>query len=317
MTRVAAIDCGTNSIRLLVADVGPDGSAREVTRRMEVVRLGHGVDRTGRIAPQSLARTLAMTRTYAAQCDDLGVDRVCFVATSAARDARNALDFVEGVREAFGPRGVTPEVVSGAEEAGLSFAGATAGLAAAGITGPYVVVDLGGGSTEFVRGDSFVEAACSVDIGCVRMTERHLIADPPSPQQIEAARADIDAALRRAEASVGFAGVAALIGLAGSVTTVTAHALHLDGYDRDRIHLARPPVADLLAACDDLLHRTLAQRAELGFMHAGRIDVIGAGALVWSRIVQRVVASSPLAEVITSEHDILDGIALRAAAPLA
>jgi exopolyphosphatase/guanosine-5'-triphosphate,3'-diphosphate pyrophosphatase len=312
--RVGAIDCGTNSIRLLVADVDTaTGTLVDVVRRMEVVRLGHGVDRTGVIAPEAMARTLAMTREYAAQCRELGAVRVRFVATSASRDARNAQDFVDGVRRAFEEEygsTVLPEVVSGHEEASLSFRGATGGLVARGVTGPYLVVDLGGGSTELVRGTQDVGAARSVDIGCVRMTERHLRSDPPTDEEIAAATVDIEAAIDVAEAEVPLVGVHALVGLAGSVTTITAHALGLAAYDSDAIHLSRLPVADVLAAADDLLHRTRAERAALPFMHPGRVDVIGAGALVWSRIVERVAREAGVTEVITSEHDILDGIAL-------
>src|SRR3954463_8163743 len=224
--RVGAIDCGTNSIRLLVADVDPGtGALTGVVRRMEIVRLGHGVDRTGVIAPESMERTLAVTREYAAACRELGAAAVRFVATSASRDADNAADFIEGVRAAFVEHygsEVSPEVVSGDEEASLSFAGATGGLAAQGVSGPYLVVDLGGGSTELVRGTDHVEAARSVDIGCVRMTERHLVSDPPTDEEIAAATRDIDAALDLAESTVPFEGVATLVGLAGSVTTITA-----------------------------------------------------------------------------------------------
>ena len=312
--RVGAIDCGTNSIRLLVADVDTaTGTLTDVVRRMEVVRLGYGVDRTGVIAPEAMERTLAMTREYAAQCRQLGAARVRFVATSASRDARNARDFVDGVRRAFEEeygRTVLPEVVSGHEEASLSFRGATGGLLARGVTGPYLVVDLGGGSTELVRGTEDVGAARSVDVGCVRMTERHLRSDPPTAEEIAAATMDIEAAIDVAEAEVPLAGVHALVGLAGSVTTITAHALGLPEYDSDVIHLSRLPVADVLSAADDLLHRTRAERAALPFMHPGRVDVIGAGALVWSRIVERVATEAGITEVITSEHDILDGIAL-------
>ena len=317
--RVGAVDCGTNSIRLLVADVDPrTGELRDVLRRMEVVRLGLGVDRTGVIAAESMERTLRMTRAYAAQCRELGASRVRFVATSASRDARNAADFIDGVRAAFHEQwgaDVLPEVVTGHEEASLSFRGATAGLASHGVPGPYLVVDLGGGSTEFVRGTDQVDAATSVDVGCVRMTERHLLSDPPSAAEIEAATADIDHAIDAAAGVVPFSGVGALVGLAGTVTTVTAHALGLPTYDPVRIHLSRLPVARVLAACTDLLHRSHAERAALPFMHEGRVDVIGAGALLWGRIVERVAEASGITEVVTSEHDILDGIALSAASP--
>jgi len=312
--RVGAIDCGTNSIRLLVADVDPETwSLRDVLRRMEIVRLGHGVDRTGVIAPESMERTLTMTREYAAQCRELGASRARFVATSASRDARNAHEFIDGVRAAFREHfgaEVSPEVVTGDDEAELSFTGATGGLAAQAVPGPYLVVDLGGGSTEFVRGTAHAEAALSVDIGCVRMTERHLVSDPPKAEEIEAATRDIDAAVARAEAVVPFDGVQALVGLAGTVTTITAHALHLPAYDPARIHLSRSPVDDVLRASDELLAMTHAQRAALPYMHPGRVDVIGAGALVWRRIVERVADRAGITEVIASEHDILDGIAL-------
>jgi exopolyphosphatase/guanosine-5'-triphosphate,3'-diphosphate pyrophosphatase len=312
--RVGAIDCGTNSIRLLVADVDPgNGALSEVRRRMEIVRLGHGVDRTGVISDESMERTLSMTRTYAAECRELEASRVRFVATSASRDARNAADFIEGVGRAFEEHWgaeVVPEVVTGDEEATLSFAGATGGLAAHGVPGPYLVVDIGGGSTEFVRGTSHVEAARSVDVGCVRMTERHLHSDPPTREEIEAATADVDRAIDEAAATVPLSGIHALVGLAGSVTTITAHALRLPRYDAERIHLSRLPVEQVVAACTDLLGMNQAERAALPYMHEGRVDVIGAGALVWRRVVERVADAAGITEVITSEHDILDGIAL-------
>ena len=240
--RVASVDCGTNSIRLLVADVAPDGTLRDVVRRMEIVRLGQDIDRTGVIAPEAMERTLGATREYAAQCRELGVERVRFVATSASRDARNAADFVAGVRDAFGDLDVSPEVVAGDAEAWFSFAGATGDLTAHGIPGPYLVVDLGGGSTELVRGTTDVEAARSVDVGSVRMTERHLHSDPPTADQVEAARADVRAALDVVEETVDLTGIGAVVGLAGSITTITAHALGLSAYDPARIHLARIPV---------------------------------------------------------------------------
>ena len=313
MTRVAAVDCGTNSIRLLVADVDPGSSAlADVARRMEVVRLGLGVDRTGRIDPVAMQRTLATAREYAGQCRELGAQKVRFVATSASRDASNAEEFVSGVRDAFSHYGIAPEVISGDEEAALSFRGATGDLRAHGIPGPYLVVDLGGGSTEFVRGEAVVEAARSVDIGCVRMTERHLRSDPPTANEIAAAVRDIDHAIDQAEERVHFTGTESLVGLAGSVTTITAHALRLTQYDAARIHLTELTPDVVMAACQDLLGMTREQRAELGFMHPGRVDVIGAGALVWHEVVRRLAALG-VKRVVTSEHDILDGIALSVA----
>jgi exopolyphosphatase/guanosine-5'-triphosphate,3'-diphosphate pyrophosphatase len=312
VTRVGAVDCGTNSIRLLVAEIDETGSLTDVVRRMEVVRLGAGVDRTGAIEPEAMARTLAMARQYAGQCRELGAEAVRFVATSASRDASNADEFVAGVREAFADFGTPPEVVTGDEEATLSFRGATGGLRARGIPGPYLVVDLGGGSTEWVRGEATVESACSMDIGSVRLTERHLHADPPRADEIAAAVRDIDAALDRAAEAVDLTGIGSLVGLAGSVTTITAHALGLQTYEPDRIHLAELSSSRVLAACQDLLHRTREQRAALGFMHPGRVDVIGAGALVWHQVVQRL-AGLGVGRVVTSERDILDGIAASAA----
>jgi exopolyphosphatase/guanosine-5'-triphosphate,3'-diphosphate pyrophosphatase len=301
--RVAGIDCGTNSIRLLVADV-VDGRLVDVTRRMEIVRLGQGVDRTGRFADEALERTFGALDDYVTQIRSLGAERVRMVATSATRDAANRDVFVDGVRERLG---VPPEVVSGDVEAALSFSGATADLSAAAAAAPYLVCDIGGGSTEFVLGDAGgVRAARSVDVGCVRMTERHLRHDPPTPEQIAAARSDIEAALDEVAASVPIGDAASLIGLAGSVTTVTALALGLAGYDPERIHHARVSREDVHAVAERLLAMDHAARAALSVMHPGRVDVIGAGALV----LDTVMARGRFSEVIASEHDILDGIAL-------
>ena len=308
---MAAIDCGTNSIRLLVADVDPGaGTLVDLHRSNEVVRLGQGVDRTGVLAPEALARTLAAARGYQAVCDDLGVEAVRFVATSATRDARNRDEFVAGVRDALG---VDPEVIAGDEEARLSFRGAT-GVLASRFDGPFLVVDLGGGSTELVLGTDAPEAALSMDVGSVRLTERHLHDDPPTPAQVAAADADVHAALDAAAAVVPLGRTVTLVGLAGSVTTLTAHALRLDRYDRDRIDGAVLGVDDVLAACEDMLARTRDERAALPYLHPGRVDVIGAGALVWRDVVARVrdevaAAGGALTQVVTSEHDILDGIA--------
>ena len=311
MTRVAAIDCGTNSIRLLVADVDPvAGTLVDLHRSAHVVRLGEGVDRTGELAPAALERTLAQTRRLAAVCDELGVEAVRFVATSATRDARNREQFVAGVHAALG---VEPEVVSGEQEAALSFRGAVGALGAQ-HPAPYLVVDLGGGSTELVLGTTTPEASWSMDVGSVRLTERHLHGDPPTAAEVAAARADVTAALDEAVAEVPVGRTRTLVGLAGSLTTVTAHALGLRSYDRDRIDGSVLSVEAVLAACDDLLHAPRARRAALGFMHPGRVDVIGAGALVWHDVVERVrdevtAAGGALQHVVTSEHDILDGIA--------
>lgn len=312
--RVGAIDCGTNAIRLLVADGRVDGQGRtrlvDVVRRMEIVRLGHGIDRTGVISPSAMARTLIAAADYADQCRSLGVEAVRFVATSASRDAGNADEFVAGVRHAFGDIDVAPEVITGRAEAALSFRGATGDLRAGGFSGPYLVVDLGGGSTELVRGTDTVDASCSIDVGCVRISERHLAGDPPTPAEITAAATDVAAALTAGVGAVGLAGIETVVGLAGSITTITAHALGLTAYQPSAIHLAPLTVAQHLAASAELLAMPRAERAALGFMHPGRVDVIGAGALVWMEVLGLVSRASPQATVITSEHDILDGIAL-------
>ncbi|WP_141578256.1 Ppx/GppA phosphatase family protein [Actinomadura sp. WMMA1423] len=313
MTRVAAIDCGTNSVRLLIADIaatGGDGEGggalTDVERRMEIVRLGEGVDRTGRLSPAALERTFTAMRGYARLIerhgDGHGPIKTRVVATSATRDAENRADFVSGVVDIFG---VVPEVISGDEEAGLSFTGATRELAKLRPARPYLVVDIGGGSTEFVLGSSSADAARSIDIGCVRMTERHLRDDPPSPEQISNAAADIDAALAAVRETVPVDEARTLVGLAGSVTTVAGIALDLPHYEADRIHLARITAGQVHEVTRRLLHATRAERAEFGVMHPGRVDVIGAGALILDRIMREYGFGA----VVVSEHDILDGIA--------
>ncbi|MFI6621029.1 exopolyphosphatase [Streptomyces sp. NPDC050528] len=313
MTRVAAVDCGTNSIRLLVADVDPaTGQLVDLDRRMTIVRLGQGVDKTGRLAPEALERTFAACRDYAAIIKELGAERVRFVATSASRDASNRDDFVRGVLDILG---VEPEVITGDEEAELSFTGATAELTGRDdLAKPYLVVDIGGGSTEFVVGDDAVRAGRSVNIGCVRMTERHLVrdgkvTDPPTPDQITAMRADIEAALDLAEETVPLREARTLVGLAGSVTTVSAIAQNLPEYDTEAIHHSRVSYDRVREITESLLRSTHAERAAIPSMHPGRVDVIGAGALVLLSIMERIGAS----EVVVSEHDILDGIAFKAA----
>lgn len=298
--RVAALDCGTNSLRLLVADL--DGAAKaDVHREMRVVRLGQGVDRTGMLAPEALERTRVALVDYAATCRALGVQRTRLVATSATRDAGNRDVFVALVEEVLG---VPPEVVSGDEEAALSFRGATAGLDPS--DGPFAVTDIGGGSTEVVLGTTDVEASLSVDVGCVRLTERHLHDDPPTAAQVAAARADVDAALERVAAVVPAGSARTAVGLAGSVTTVAALALELPSYQPERIHLARIPAAQVRAVTERLLGMTRVERAALPVMHPGRVDVIGGGALVLLAAVERF----GWVEVLVSESDILDGIAL-------
>ncbi len=312
MNRVAAIDCGTNSIRLLIADAnGADAGfpLRDVVREMRVVRLGQGVDATGELAPEALERTFAATADYAELIRRHGAGGVRFVATSASRDARNRDVFVDGIRELLG---VEPEVISGDEEAALSFAGASSVLPSRG-KDPVLVVDLGGGSTEFVLGDSDgVIAAKSVDIGCVRLTERHLRSDPPTPEQIAAAEADVDAAIDLVARTVPLGRATAVVGVAGTVTTITAHALGLSEYDPALIHGASLDLETITDAATSLLEMSREERARLPYMHPGRVDVIGAGALVWRRILQRLaeLGEGSITAAISSEHDILDGIAL-------
>ena len=303
--RVAAVDCGTNSLRLLLADIDPGRAGlTDVVRRMEIVRLGQGVDQTGRLAPEALARTMAVLRDYADVIARSGAQAVRMVATSATRDADNAAEFVRLVKEVLG---VAPEVLTGDEEAVLSFTGATAELAAGPDPGPFLVADIGGGSTEFVLGEAGQRPAhaISVNVGCVRMTERHLHGDPPAGQEVAAAVADIDAALDIVAAAVPARDARTLIGLAGSVTTVAAIAMGLPAYDAARIHHARVAAADVHAVTRGLLAQTRAERAALGVMHPGRADVIGGGALVLDRLMQRF----GFTEVLVSEHDILDGMA--------
>ncbi|MEU7604218.1 Ppx/GppA phosphatase family protein [Streptomyces sp. NPDC040724] len=318
MTRVAAVDCGTNSIRLLVADCDPvTGELAELDRRMTIVRLGQGVDRTGRLAPEALERTFAACREYAAVIKELGAERVRFVATSASRDAENRGEFVQGVLDILG---VEPEVISGDQEAEFSFTGATRELVAHDLPQtpsggtpmerPFLVVDIGGGSTEFVVGEDHVRAARSVDVGCVRMTERHLVVDgvvtdPPAPEQIAAMRADIEAALDLAAETVPLAEARTLVGLAGSVTTVAGIVLGLPEYLSEEIHHARISYEQVREVGERMLTATHAERAAIPVMHPGRVDVIGAGVLVLLAIMERIGAT----EVIVSEHDILDGIA--------
>jgi exopolyphosphatase/guanosine-5'-triphosphate,3'-diphosphate pyrophosphatase len=304
--RVAAIDCGTNSIRLLVAETTDEPRRLvDVVRRMEIVRLGERIDETGELGSAALRRTLAAVDDYAEEIRRHGAERVRFVATSATRDAKNRTAFVEGVRERLG---VEPEVVSGEEEALLSFQGATAELVGGEHPTPFLVVDIGGGSTEFVMGhpDSGIDGSASVDVGCVRMTERHFKADPPFPAEVAAARDDIDAAIKHVATKLPLRRTGTLVGLAGSVTTVAALAQGLWEYDPQRIHHSRLTAADVHRVCEELLYSSHDKRASNPVIHPGRLDVIAAGSLILSA----VVAYTGVADVLVSEHDILDGIAL-------
>ncbi len=307
MTRVAAFDCGTNSLRLLVADIDLEAATKEdLVREMRVVRLGQGVDRTGRIADASLQRTFTVVEEYMSQVQQHDVHVIRFCATSAARDAENAEAFLTGISERTG---VEPEVLVGDEEARLSFAGATRSLPP--LPEPLLVCDIGGGSTELILGsaDGTVSAAESLDIGSVRLNERHLADDPPSREEITAAVADIDATLDRC--SVDPADAGAVIGVAGTVTTLAAGVLDLPTYDSTVIHhsVLRPEAVQ--GAVATLLKMTIEQRKELPYLHPGRADVIGAGGLILDRILRRTSVRS----MLVSEHDILDGIAWSLAVP--
>ncbi|MCJ1702459.1 MULTISPECIES: exopolyphosphatase [unclassified Rathayibacter] len=301
-TRVAAFDCGTNSLRLLIADV-EDGRLLDVLRRTELVRLGHGVDRTGRFDPEALERTLAVTREYAELVREAGAERVRFVATSATRDAADREDFLGAVERIIGVR---PETISGEEEAALSFRGA---LSAVDAPRPVLVVDLGGGSTELVVGSTVPEQAHSMDVGSVRLTERHRAGGgAPTAEQRSAIRADVRRAL--AASPVDLSATRSVVGVAATVLTVTAHVLRLEAYDRDALE-ATLPIRDVLAACDELAALSPAATAALPYVRAGREDVLGAGAAIWSEVLRAVQEASPaVTSVTTTAHDILDGLAL-------
>jgi exopolyphosphatase / guanosine-5'-triphosphate,3'-diphosphate pyrophosphatase len=308
MARVAAVDCGTNSIRLLVADV-TDGGLRDVHREMRVVRLGQGVDATGVLAPEAIERTRVALADYTAVMRRKGVERVRMVATSATRDAANRDDFFAMVRTTLG---VDAEVISGDEEARLAFAGAVGDLEPD--DGPFVVVDVGGGSTEVVVGSLTssgprVAAARSVDVGCVRLTERCLPDDPPTPEQVAAAREVAAGILAGAFAAVPVDDVRTWVGVSGTVTTLSALAMDLPDYDADAVHLSRLAVADLHRVTASLLAMPRDERSALGPMHPGRVDVIGAGAIVVEEVARELAARAGITEMVVSEHDILDGIA--------
>jgi exopolyphosphatase/guanosine-5'-triphosphate,3'-diphosphate pyrophosphatase len=297
--RVAAIDCGTNSIRLLIADID-GGNFREITREMEVVRLGQGVDKTGAFHPDAIARTLSAVDKYATEIAKRGVEKIRFCATSATRDATNRALFIDGVKERLG---IEPEVIAGEVEAALSFQGATKDFDKS--QGPFLVIDIGGGSTEFVFGTDSVEAARSMNIGCVRMSERHFTGDQPDPGQIASAIEDIDEAIRQAAKSVPISQAKTVIMVAGTATTIAAAALDLPAYDRYAIHLARISAERAHQISTEFLRETREERAAHGYMHPGRVDVIGAGSLVLDRIMLATGAS----EFVASESDILDGMA--------
>jgi len=299
LSRVAAIDCGTNSIRLLIADI-TNGNFKEVLRTMEIVRLGQGVDQNKAFHPDAIDRTLAAVEKFAGHIKSKGVEKVRFCATSATRDASNRELFTDGVKKILG---IEVEVIPGEEEARLSFIGATKELSQN--DGPFLVVDIGGGSTEFVFGNESVDSAKSVNIGCVRMSERHFTSQPTTMDQVARAIIDIDSAIAQAASVVPISNAKTLVAVAGTATTVAAAALELKDYDRHLIHLAR------ISA--DKVHKVSAmfqsmkkdEIANLGYMHPGRVDVITAGSLVLSR----VMAATGASEFVASESDILDGMA--------
>jgi len=302
MMQVAAIDCGTNSIRLLIADIDEAGRIHDVVRLMRIVRLGQGVDRTGEFHPEALERTFAACDDFRNIIAEHRVERIRFVATSATRDARNRDVFINGVVQRLG---VSPEVISGAEEADLSFQGALSALAPD-VARPVLVVDIGGGSTEFVLGVNSPESSISVDIGCVRMTERHFGDEAPTPDRITAVRLDVREVLKRVADAVPIERAETMVGLAGTVTTVAAMTLNLTEYDPDVLHGCWVSQEQIRDAADRLAAMSRDDRAALGFMHPGRVDVIVGGALVLDEICQAV----GLPGAVVSEHDILDGIAL-------
>ena len=299
MSRVAAIDCGTNSIRLLIADITGD-NFKEVLRTMEIVRLGQGVDQNKAFHSDAIDRTLSAVRLFKDHIASKGVEKIRFCATSATRDATNRNLFIDGVREILG---IEVEVIPGEEEAELSFIGATKELRQS--DAPFLVVDIGGGSTEFVFGNEKVDFAKSVNIGCVRMSERHLNTQPPSMAQIAQAIVDIDIAITQAAAVVPITTAKTLVAVAGTATTVAAAALELTDYDRHMIHLSRISASNVHKVAASFQSMNKDQITSLGYMHPGRVDVITAGSLVLSRIMAATGAS----EFVASESDILDGMA--------
>ena len=299
MSQVAVIDCGTNSIRLLIAETS-GSTIKELIRTMEIVRLGQGVDENKAFHPDAINRTLLAVKSFKEIIDINNVDKIRFCATSATRDAMNRNLFIDGVRDILN---VQVEVIPGEEEAALSFTGATYQLDQG--DGPFLVVDIGGGSTEFVYGDKKVMSAKSVNIGCVRMSERHLTSQPPTMDQIASAIVDIDIAITRAAVSVPINSAKSLIAVAGTATTVAAAALDLSKYDRDLIHLSKISADKVHKVAQMFQSMSKSEISALPYMHEGRVDVITAGSLVLSR----VMAATGAAEFVASESDILDGMA--------
>ena len=299
MSQVAVIDCGTNSIRLLIAEIS-GSNFKEVIRTMEIVRLGQGVDENKAFHPDAINRTLSAVKSFKEIINKNKVDKIRFCATSATRDATNRNLFIDGVRDILN---VQVEVIPGEEEAALSFTGATYQLDQG--SGPFLVVDIGGGSTEFVYGDKKVISAKSVNIGCVRMSERHLTNQPPTMDQIASAIVDIDIAITQAAVSVPINSAKSLIAVAGTATTVAAAALDLSKYDRDLIHLSKISADKVHKVAQMFQSMNKSEISALPYMHEGRVDVITSGSLVLSR----VMAATGAVEFVASESDILDGMA--------
>jgi exopolyphosphatase/guanosine-5'-triphosphate,3'-diphosphate pyrophosphatase len=301
MKRVAAIDCGTNSIRLLISDIDTaTNTATDVVREMRIVRLGEGVDKTNAFLPSALERTFKAVDEYEKLLLKHNVEHVRFVATSATRDAQNKAMFIKGVIDRLR---IVPEVIAGVEEAALSFDGATRSLRQK-HTAPFLVIDLGGGSTELVIGDKEPTGAYSMDVGCVRMTERHTPGGNPTKEQEEAIRTDVRNALKVAGTKVDWKKAQTVVGVAGTITTVAAHVLNLKTYDPDVLHGAIITAEQISQTAQDFISLTPSQRGALPYMHEGRIEVITAGSIVLDEVMKGIGAKT----LIASERDILDGV---------
>ncbi|MDK8796452.1 Ppx/GppA phosphatase family protein [Corynebacterium sp. MSK044] len=312
MSVVAGVDCGTNSIRLLICEVSADGTLREITRENTIVRLGQGVDATGRLHPDAIARTREALASYVERMAAEGVSAVRMVATSATRDASNRDEFFSMTAELLGriQPGAVAEVISGEEEAALSFAGATVDIDPA--RGPFCVIDLGGGSTEFIVGKNAreISGAFSTQMGCVRVTERIMVSDPAAPEEIHNARLLIDEKITQAASHVPLGEAATLVGCAGTFTTLSALAQSLDAYDPEAIHMSEISFGRMRDTTATLVAHTAAQRKENPVMHPGRADVIGAGAVIVEQLMAAFeeLSGGRIQSFIISEKDILDGI---------
>ena len=302
MKRVAAIDCGTNSIRLLISDIDTStNTATDVCREMRIVRLGEGVDKNNAFSPRALERTFKAIDEYEEILLKHKVENLRFVATSATRDAQNKTMFIKGVIDRLR---IVPEVIAGTEEAALSFDGATRSLRQK-HKAPFLIIDLGGGSTELVIGDQEPTGAYSMDVGCVRMTERHTPGGNPTKAQEEAIRTDVRNALKEAAKKVDWQKAQTIVGVAGTVTTVAAHVLKLKTYDPEALHGASISAQQISQTAQDFISLTPSQRAALPYMHEGRIEVITAGSIVLDEVMKAIGAQT----LIASERDILDGVA--------